>query len=299
MEDFANTMALRTGGLSGVQKLIDSKALGSIELSTGIQISGQFNSVIDYNGKPIYLRTVGPTALSYREKELVGHGAEQHPEGFGSPIGELKGINIAIEDMSARVLKAYKIYEGEQVSLEFEGAVTVEGTIVTGTRNLQGKIILITFKDCKVTHDGTLLFLPNWGLYHMAIGQEVVSAFNGPADLNSFDLITHELTATTIKSKKSKERAQLEVYYKQIREFREGTNTTISRHKVFQEIKKEHPNDWLLPTELYELAKKSEDVDFQKEIMEHLETVKQNNPKVGHLIDDGLGLVDHSFSHSL
>ncbi|MBS9461915.1 aromatic amino acid hydroxylase [Flagellimonas sp. 389] len=299
LEDFANTMALRTGGLSGVQKLIDSKALGSIELSTGIQISGQFNSVIDHNGKPIYLRTVGPTALSYREKELVGHGTEQHPEGFGSPVGKLKGINLAIEDMSPRDLKAYKIYEGEQVSLEFEGGVTVEGTIVTGTRNLQGKIILITFKDCRVMHDGTLLFLPDWGLYHMAIGQEVVSAFNGPADLNSFNLITHELTETTIKSKKSKERAQLEVYYKQIREFREGKNTTISRHKVFQEIKKEHPNDWLLPTELYELAKKSSDEDFQKEIIEHLETVKQHNPKVGHLIDDGLSLVDHSFSHSI
>ncbi|UII74811.1 aromatic amino acid hydroxylase [Flagellimonas sp. HMM57] len=299
LEDFANTMALRTGGLSGVQKLIDSKALGSIELSTGIQISGQFNSVIDHNGKPIYLRTVGPTALSYREKELVGHGTEQHPEGFGSPVGKLKGINLAIEDMSPRDLKAYKIYEGEQISLEFEGGVTVEGTIVTGTRNLQGKIILITFKDCRVMHDGTLLFLPDWGLYHMAIGQEVVSAFNGPADLNSFNLITHELTETTIKSKKSKERARLEVYYKQIREFREGTNTTISRHKVFQEIKKEYPNDWLLPTELYELAKKSSDEDFQKEIIEHLETVKQHNPKVGHLIDDGLSLVDHSFSHSL
>jgi phenylalanine-4-hydroxylase len=39
LEEFANKMALRTG-LSGINKLIDSNALGTIELSTGLQISG-------------------------------------------------------------------------------------------------------------------------------------------------------------------------------------------------------------------------------------------------------------------
>ena len=61
----------------------------------------------------------GKTALAYREKELVGHGTSTHPEGFGSPIGKLKGINLAIEDMSPRDLKAYGIYEGEKTALEF------------------------------------------------------------------------------------------------------------------------------------------------------------------------------------
>ncbi len=296
LEDFANTMALRTGGLSGVQKLIDSKALGSIELSTGIQISGQFNSLIEHNGEPVYMRTIGPTALSYREKELVGHGTEQHPEGYGSPIGKLKGINLAIEDMGPRDLMAYKIFEGEQISLEFEGGVKIEGTIVTGTRNLQGKIILITFKDCTVTHDGTLLFLPSWGLYHMAVGQKVVSAFNGPADLNSFDLTTHELTETTIKKAPDQVRIQLEAYYQRVRDYRDGINTFVSRSKLFEEIKAEFPEDWLLPIELYELAKKGQRENLADNIKVHLEEVKKSRPEVGHLIDDGLTLINQEFA---
>ena len=289
-------MALRTGGLSGVQKLIESKALGSIELSTGIQVSGQFHSAIEHNGEPIYIRTVGPTALAFREKELVGHSTLDHPEGFGSPVGKLKGINLAIEDMGPRDLRAYNIFEGEKISLEFEGGVKVEGTIVTGTRNLQGKIILITFKDCTVTHDGTLLFLPNWGYYHMAVGQKVIAAFNGPADLKSFDLTTHKLSETTIKPKKDTDRLKLEAYYQQIRDVRAGTNTTVSRHKVFQELQNEYPLDWLLPVEIYELAKKNGDLKFEKEILKHLESIKQENPKVGRLIDDGVSLVNQAFS---
>ena len=290
LEEFANTMALRKGGLTGLEKLIESQALGTVELSTGLQISGIFTRAIAHERKPAYLKTTGPTALSYREKELIGHSRAHHKDGFGSPLGKLKGINLAIEDMSPRDLKAYNIYEGEQVSLEFEGGITVRGEIITGTRNLRGEIILITFQNCTVRHGDELLFQPDWGLYHMAVGQEIVSAFNGPADLGSFDLISHVPGEQTIRVEKDGTRRQLERLYGQIREFREGTNRTISRNKVFREVKSNHPGDWLLSVELYELAVAGHDGAFALEILEHLEKVKQDRPKVGHLIDDGIAL---------
>lgn len=294
LEDFANTMALRTGGLSGIKKLIDSKDLGTIELSTGLQVSGNFESVIAHNGKPIYFQTTGKSALAYREKELVGQDTNQHDTGFGSPVGRLKGINIAIEDMSPRDLKAYNIYEGNEVSLNFEGGINVSGKIVTGTRNLQGQIILITFEHCKVTYNGKILFQSNDELYNMAIGERIISAYHGPANLKSFDLIDHELSTSDSKTE-SRENNGLENFYQQIRDFRNRTNTTISRNKVFKELKKNYPKDWLLSVELYELAVGNQDLEFAKEIMEHLNTIKLENPKLGHLIDDGVALTDKQF----
>ena len=72
LEEFANTMALRKGGKKGVEKLIDSKDLGTIELSTGIQISGKFSELISNEfGKAIYIKTKGPTALAYKNRELI------------------------------------------------------------------------------------------------------------------------------------------------------------------------------------------------------------------------------------
>lgn len=290
LEDFANTMALRTGGLKGIQKLVRSKELGTIELSTGLQVSGNFEYVIAHNGKPVYFQTVGKSALAFREKELVGQDTNRHATGFGSPIGRLKGINIAIEEMSPRDLKAYKIYEGEAVSLDFEGDINVSGKIITGTRNLQGQIILITFENCKVTHEGKTLFQSTTELYNMAIGERIVSAFNGPADVNSFDLVDHELSKT-LSSTDPETKDGLELYYQQIRDYREGKNTTISRNKVFKEVKERFPKDWLLSVELYELAVNSGDRSFALEIKNHLVQVKQHNPKLGKLIDDGLSLL--------
>jgi phenylalanine-4-hydroxylase len=56
LEEFANTMALRKGGLTGIKKLINSKELGTTELSTGLQISGNFESVIEFENKPVYFQ---------------------------------------------------------------------------------------------------------------------------------------------------------------------------------------------------------------------------------------------------
>ncbi|WP_396188754.1 aromatic amino acid hydroxylase [Flavobacterium sp.] len=291
LEEFANKMALRTGGLSGIRKLIASKALGTIELSTGLQVSGVFSNVIEQEGKPIYVQTIGKTALSYREKELVGHGTAYHAEGFGSPIGKLKGINLAIEDMSPRDLSAYAIYEGEQVTLEFEGDIKVSGEIITGTRNIQGKILLIKFKNCIVTHGDTILFQPEWGIYDMAVGKEVISAFSGPADVTSFDMINHVPSSQTIKQKKSPEREELERLYKNVRNIRENRAAEITLKEAFAAVSSAHPNDWLLSLEILELAHKTQQHDFIEKVQNHLEKVKINRPEIAHLITNGLELI--------
>lgn len=289
LEEFANKMALRTGGLSGIEKLIHSKALGTIELSTGLQVSGIFTNVIEHEGKPVYFQTTGKTALSYREKELVGHGTEYHSEGFGSPIGRLKNINLAIEDMSPRDLQAYNIYEGKHIELEFEGDIKVSGEIITGSRNLQGEIIIISFKNCTVTHNDTVLFQPEWGTYDMAVGKKIVSAFSGPADINSFDMITHVPTTKTIKAKKSAEREALEKLYKKVRTYREQ-HSTENLEVILSDLIQNHPQDWLLTLEIVELSKQNNS-DLYNKALDHLLKVKEQRPEIAHLVNNGLNLL--------
>ena len=291
LEEFANKMALRTGGLSGINKLIHSNALGTIELSTGIQISGVFTTAIEEEGNPVYIQTTGKTALSYREKELVGHGTTKHAEGFGSPIGKLKGINLAIEDMSPRDLSAYSITENQSVTLDFEGDITVKGEIITGSRNLHGEIILVSLKNCTVTHRETILFQPEWGIYDMAVGKKVISVFSGPADVNSFDLISHVPTSKTIKAKHTAERDDLEVLYQTVRNIRKTKDTETSLAPIFEKLQTNHPNDWLLAVEIIELLKDRHEPQLLQEVMNYLEKLKEKRTEVAHLIAGGLDLI--------
>lgn len=293
LEEFANKMALRKGGLKGLNKLIKSKNIGSIELSTGLQISGIFSQVIkDENNRVLYFKTNSKTALAYKDKELIAHGTGYHTDGFGSPVGKLKGINLAIEDMYPSDLEAYGIYEGKIVDLHFNGGIHVSGEIITGIRNLQGKILLISFKNCTVTYGDEVLFHPDWGIYDMAVGKRVLSAFSGPADVNSFENFKSIASEKTHKNSYSKDEIRLHDLYQIIRDNRKNNTFTIESLKnIFQKILETYPKEWLLILEIFELSNKMKDQDFNNLVLAVLKKLK-TTPEFTKLIDNGVELIN-------
>lgn len=255
LEEFANTMAVRKGGHRGLQKLINSKSLGTIEISTGLQVSGIFTRMIkNEDNEVVYFETSGETALSYREKELIGHGTATHKSKFLSPIGKLKGINLAIEDMGPRDLQAYNFYDNERIEFTYESGIRVEGLNVTGMRNVNGKLMLIQFTDCTVTYKNEVLFSPADGMLHLAVGKEIVSAYAGAADYHSFDLVFHDSDSETEKPQFSKRELAINKMYQKIREYRE--NDKINKpllQKLKQEVEELYSDQWLLIQEIDEL----------------------------------------------
>ncbi len=289
LEEFATTMALRKGGFRGLQKLINSQKVGTIELNTGLQVSGIFTRMItDEDNHIVYFETTGKTALAYREKELIGHGVEAHVNGFRSPIGKLKGINLAIENMGPRDLKAYDFYDGKPISFEYESGVLVEGLNITGIRNINGKLLLIQFKDCTITYNDEVLFKPNDGIFDLVVGSEVVSAFAGSADFRSFNNLYHVSDTVTVQEETSTMRLALEKLYQATRDYREDKGESFSKIEILDSLEKNHPQDWLLPLELYEISYSNNDESFCKRVLIHLEKVKKMRPEIKHLVDDGL-----------
>ena len=290
LEKFADKMALRTGGLNGVEKLIESQNIGTVELSTGLQISGLFSKVISFENKVIYIQTLGQTALASREKELNGHSIQQHPDGFGSPIGKLENTNLAIEDMSPKDLEIYGICEGKQVHLHFEGGINVCGEIITGKRDVRGKIILISFKKCTVTFGDMVLFKPEWGVYDMAVGKKVISAFAGPACPNSFRNLYKVSKTKSRKPSSNNLQKKLYTLYENLRFMRENSRLEEpSLLNILNELKENHHKDWLLCLEMYELVY-GKGLKIEKDIQEHLDKLKSIST-INKLISDGIQLI--------
>ncbi len=293
LEEFSNTMALRKGGFRGLQKLIDSKKIGSIELNTGLQVSGVFTKLItDEDNNVVFFKTEGPTALANREKELIGHGTDANPNGISSPIGKLKGISLAIEDMGPRDLKAYNFYDGKRIAIEYESGITIEGLNVTGIRNINGKLILIQFEDCTVSYKNDILFSPKDGTFNLAVGSKIVSAFAGAADYRSFDNLYHISSTETIRQEKGALTIELETLYEKARQIRESKTTDLKQVElIFNTVKTNHKKDWLLSLELYEIVSFSEENSQKLLILKHLNALIENRSEVAHLIKDGLELI--------
>ena len=286
LEEFAGTMAVRKGGWRGLKKLIGSKQIGTLELNTGLQVSGIFTKMIqNEDNEVVYFATEGETALSYREKELIGHGTTRYQNGFSSPLGKLKGINLSIENMGPRDLKAYDFYDGKPISFEYESGITVRGMNVTGMRNLGGQLMLIQFTDCTVSYKNEILHSPENGDFDLVIGSEIVSAFAGAADFLSFDLVNHVSETNTVKPTLSIAEDQLNTLYQHVRLQRERNEVDEAELlEVFQTLKNEYPDDWLCALEIFELTQNND-------VLEHLKQIQTTKTSVTHLIENGLELI--------
>lgn len=292
LNEFARSMAFRKGGADSVEKAINSGSLATVELSSGIQVSGHFVSqIIDLEGNTAYLLTNGPTTLNEREHQLIGHGAEIHSHGFGTPVGNLVGIEKNIEDISFEELSDFGIETGKKVVLNFKSGITVDGEMKFVRSNKFGKLLIMTFENCTVRLGEKLLFDPSWGIYDMAVGSSVTAVFAGPADKSQSEAETYISETNT--SRVNNHPQQLLDLYADVRRIRDSKKFNIHIFEIFETLKLKFEDDWLLTLEIYEML--YNEVGFEKhkhEIRDYL-CEKAKNEDVRKLIIDGLRLVEN------
>ena len=292
LDEFADRMAIRRGGKYGIEKAIESENTATAVYSSGLQVSGTFMEQKVRNEEPVYIQTSGPTALSIDGRQLPGHGKDYHKDGFSSPVGKLKDSDKPLEDMTDGDLASLGIEMNKKCYLDFRSGVKVEG-ILSDLIRKNGKIILMTFKDCTVTYDGETMFRPSWGNYDMAAGEKIVSVYSGPADAEAFGWDFKAPTEKTHKIQHNEVSKRLHSMYEEVREIRESKCGYVKLKTIFDDVKKEYPKEWLLPLEILELVIKNDiNTDLEDEIRAHLDILRNSHDEFKKLIDDGMKLID-------
>lgn len=286
IDDFAKTMSFRKGGTESLETALKTDSIATTVFSSGIQITGIVAEIIkDETGEAIYIRTNGPTALSYNDEQLAGQGTETHRKGFGTPIGVLKG-QIAIEDFNEKQLPYLGISEDCKTSLKFESGVIIEG-IVSKVHLGDGKPIVISFQNCTVTYKDKILFKPDWGTYDMAVGASVSSVFAGAADPYSyFDM---QPVPEIEEQAARKDESELESLYGAIRRIREQQVWNSSEvGRIAAILDERYPTHWLLRLEILELYQQYE--PSHSSVQHILRVLQQTewNPAIKQLIQRGL-----------
>ncbi|EHQ28383.1 aromatic amino acid hydroxylase [Mucilaginibacter paludis] len=301
LEQFANTMAFRVGGQFGLQKAIESKNTCTTVYSSGLQVSGTFSvSVTNKQNNPIFIKTTGPTSLCYQNKQLDGHGKSYHQDGFSSPVGRLKEMRTALEDLSPNDLNDIGIAIAEDATLNFESGVTVKGTVKSVLRE-NNKTLLISFGNCTVTDaDGEILFQPSWGVYDMAVGEKIISVFCGAADKDAFETIVYQAKTSTFHQEYSGNTLELHHLYQQVRDCRQNQSGYHNLKDIWLQLQKNHPEDWLCPLEILEILDHEGLMpDTAQQIQTWLEQRTSREPELKKLITDGFYLIKHPVEQKL
>jgi len=293
LEQFADKMAFRVGGVYGLKKGMESKNTCTIVYSSGLQVAGTIADFkVDADGNPVFIKTMGQSALSVNNKQLTGHGKTYHKDGFSSPVGKLKGIEKPLENFTADDLNRAGIITGKEATLHFESGYKVTGMVDNILSN-DTKIILITFNNCTVTDDkNQVVFQPEWGVYDMAIGEKITSVFCGAADKETFEVIGYKPKTNTYHPEYDAKTIALHQLYKQVRDCRVNKTGYETLGDVWVELKKNHSDDWLCALEILEVLEQQELMpEVAAEILTFLETRAANEPEFRKLIKDGLKLI--------
>jgi len=279
LEEFASKMAYQVGGFEGINKAIECRNTATCEYSSGLQVTGVFNEVIiDPSNNPIYLRTAGKSALAFKHRELAGHGIDYHKDGFGSPIGNWKQTEVA---------------EGKKAKLEFESGIVIEGKVDKILRR-DGKVLLITFSNCRAKYRDRILFDPDWGTYDMAVGEKISSVFNGAADKDAYNQVALVPKERTIKVPSDAKRKRLENLYAQVRKIRESKTGYERLGEIWETQQAEHPDDWLLSMEIFEILDTTDQQpQLKAKIERFLNEKKAATKDLSTLIGWGFRLVEY------
>jgi phenylalanine-4-hydroxylase len=284
LEAFADTMSFRTGGVEGAAKVRDSAQVGTLVLDSGLQISGVFTHT-----DASFLRTHGGTSLAYRDSLLPGHGTETHSDGFSTPLGRLRGLDLPLSQADEGDLLRIGVAVGQSCALPFTSGYQVKGTLVKIVRK-EGKNLLFCFRNCTVTDpSGAVVFHPEWGGFDMAVGERIVSAYSGSADKEAHNVYPPKSAKTAIKIEYTTEEHRLFGLYESIRTQRDRGSLDLSEAgRIAAQLDASFSDAWLAYLELYELLKRHAPTEaLTAQVDAHLQSLRTRDDEWDDLISAG------------
>ena len=297
LEQLAEKMSFRRGGVAGLDEAIKAQTVNSVVLNSGLEIAGQLVQRRLYQDKPSYLQFQGPTQLAFDHTELAGHGISTHPHGFGTPVGFLKGQSRCLSEMEPKDLQKLGIVRGQKARLEFASGVVVEGTC-QNILTMAGNNLLLSLVPCTVTLGEEILFDPSWGSFDMAVGSQVVSVFGGPADRQRYELKEDFVSSRVPEKSLSSEKRVCNQLYSEIRRLREQDRQIAGLEQKIVNLMDRYfadaPNQWLLGVEFLEWAYTLQHLSNSVErLREHLQSKVFSESSVAFCIDQGIKLASN------
>lgn len=281
LDEFADTLAQRRGGREALEMMHRAAELGTVEFTSGAQITGVLDEIVMADDAPAYLRFSGECALSLDGRTLPEQEREDHAAGYGAPFGRLDD-GRALGEMTAEDFEA--LADGDRrLRLRYASGVEVEGTLARTQSDEAGRLRTFTLTEAHARLGDRVLFAPDWGVYDVAVGEEVKSCFAGPAD-PSYHPAT-EFPRKKVPEPKDNETAAEEAavldYYRRALAFWEAPENPdlVEGFRAIERDLEGHPDEWLLRWNLLEcLRKVDKDPGLRDKLRDDLLAIEKTDP---------------------
>jgi len=293
LDDFASTLASKTGGKKAYEKAVISESVATVEFENGLQISGVFSQEIFNEHGIDFIKTNTPTQISSKGKELSGHNKEYHQHGYSMPLGQWLGVNKTVSKLSKEDVAELNLQEGKVFQINYSANYSIEGKIERLTYS-NNYLALIQFSECWVKYNNTVLFHPDWGNFDLVVATQIVSCFPGPADPIAFDWSFEAPKETTKKIIHTAAQQELYSKYQYVKSWRdEDLSVSNSELASFsKDVVLKYPQEWLLLLETAELLVSKLGMEPAQDLIVQLQVIAASDASKSKLIRDGIRLLE-------
>ena len=258
LDEFASTMAYTYGGVRALAQAQSGQTVNTVVLGSGIEISGivsAFRTKEQAPSETAYLQLQGPSQLSYQGREIPGHGTTHHADGYGTVVGDLVAYpGRCPSRLSPQEWHDLGAVPGQPITWKWTSGVVASGTF-QGAYDVDGNRLIVSLENAWVRHGDDVLFRPEWGVYDLALGQDVVSVYGGPADRVAYTDSSMEdfsVRRVGVPSYTSEEKRRHSLYERAAESRRNGAAPVADA--LWEEARRDFSDDWLLFLEVYECA---------------------------------------------
>lgn len=286
LHELENKMAFKRGGIYGLEKALQAQTVNTVQLDSGVQISGKIVDFKKHEDSISFFKMEGPVQVCYQDQQLTGQGTERHPQGFSSPIG-----------ISKEYFQSLALIKNQPITLNYPGEIELQATIDSWIKSPEGQLLVLTLSNCTITHKSENLYQPEWGLCDLVIGKAVTSVFSGPADRASYGQTENFVKKLVPRQEPNAQTKEREHIYLTLRALRTSSHHIIPQNEIitslYEKTLASFPEDWLAFLEILELAHSLKmDHAFREQVLIHLQKLKLKNTNMKDYIDLGLDLVE-------
>ncbi|MCS6838262.1 MAG: aromatic amino acid hydroxylase [Bdellovibrionaceae bacterium] len=187
LRELQQTMSFVSGGIRGLTRALQSELVNTVELDSGVQISGILvDFFISPTNQVTFLKFQGPAQICYRNEELPDQGCDVHGEGFSSPLGLTRFNDIPLHLWEESDWIRFGFTPEKRVTIEYLNGFILEGEVVRRWLSPTGKTLIVRLKQARLTRFDQVYFDPGWGFFDLVLGTQVTSVFGGAADREKF-----------------------------------------------------------------------------------------------------------------
>jgi phenylalanine-4-hydroxylase len=287
LEEFAEHMSFRRGGLYGLRVAKKAEATATAVLDSGMQISG---IVSDFEkteeGEILSFTFSGQKQFAYQEEAM----GEMPHSLFGDriyfPMFDAILATVPLQDLV--------------IKLHGKGLPTKSGNRITGQFKKEIRIgsggrVLVLDKTKVTNPEGEVVFEERVRPYPLIFGTRVTSVFGGASDRKEFALrhSTHGKKVKLHKTNATEGNQAINEMYSTIRTYRElNSNDLVTLESIFKDAQYRFGDEWLIQLELLELYQSQQPSSTRIEQLKAvLANIAVEKPAVSEHIRMGLDLL--------